>query len=138
MAAVAFSDLRDILEWGQDVGTIHDQTTGLPIGKTNGVKLKGSNETAVEACIAISEIGETQSGLKVKLHNKVSALEKLGKYLGLFRDKDAAGTGENSLRGFIEAVQRQGDPLPINNPNASRLAISATTDAPAAVPVSPK
>ena len=35
---------------------------------------------------AIAEISETRDGMKVKLHDKVQALEKLGKHLGLFKE----------------------------------------------------
>ena len=35
---------------------------------------------------AIAEISETRDGVKVKLHDKVQALEKLGKHLGLFKE----------------------------------------------------
>ena len=130
MARIAFSDLRDLLEWGPDAKTIYDATTGLPIGATSGVKLKPSHEISEDAARAISEISETAQGLKIKLHDKVCALVQLGKHLGMFRDKDTAGSAENLLRVLVEAVQRQGAPLPINNPNAGRLITTTSTTTP--------
>ena len=36
---------------------------------------------------AVSEIKETKEGISLKLHDKVSALEKIGRHLGMFVDK---------------------------------------------------
>ena len=35
----------------------------------------------------IAEIAETNAGVKVKLHNKVAALEQLAKHVGLYQDR---------------------------------------------------
>ncbi|MOA67293.1 hypothetical protein D3C78_1943990 [compost metagenome] len=36
---------------------------------------------------AVAEIKETKEGISLKLHDKVSALEKIGRHLGMFKDK---------------------------------------------------
>lgn len=36
---------------------------------------------------AVAEIKETRDGISVKLHDKVAALEKIGRHLGMFNDK---------------------------------------------------
>jgi len=36
---------------------------------------------------AVSEIKQTKEGISLKLHDKVSALEKIGRHLGMFKDK---------------------------------------------------
>ncbi|MNO36208.1 Terminase small subunit [compost metagenome] len=36
---------------------------------------------------AVAEITETKYGISLKLHDKVSALEKIGRHLGMFKDK---------------------------------------------------
>lgn len=36
---------------------------------------------------AIAELSETETGIKVKMHDKVRALEALGRHLGLFLDR---------------------------------------------------
>jgi phage terminase small subunit len=35
---------------------------------------------------AVSEIKQTKEGISIKLHDKVAALEKIGKHLGMFKD----------------------------------------------------
>lgn len=67
LARIGFADIRNAVEWG-----------GV------SVQLKDSNELDEATAAAISEVALTQSGLKIKLHDKLSALEKLGKHLGMF------------------------------------------------------
>ena len=66
LANIAFADLRDIvsIEGGQ-------------------MRVKDTAELTRQQSAAISEISETNSGLRVRMHSKVAALENLGKQLGL-------------------------------------------------------
>ena len=81
LAAIAFSDMRTFAEWGP-----------------GGVNLTDSALIAADArCVA--EVSQTHSvgggSLKIRLHDKVRALELLGRHVGLFtvRDHDQSGTG---------------------------------------------
>lgn len=73
LAAIAFANMSDYLDWGP-----------------NGVALRGKAELTRNQCAALAEISETltKSGAtrRIKLYDKISALEKLGRHLGLFRD----------------------------------------------------
>lgn len=73
IAKIGFSNLTDFMQWGP-----------------GGVKLKSSDELTVEQAACVSEVVETttESGgsIRFKLHDKLSALEKLGKHLKLFTD----------------------------------------------------
>jgi phage terminase small subunit len=44
---------------------------------------------------AVAEITETKYGISLKLHDKVSALEKIGRHLGMFKDKIEHSGGVN-------------------------------------------
>ena len=71
LARVGFSSLSEIAEFDE-----------------NGVKLKASKDLPEDAFAALSEVVETKDGtLKVKMHSKTTALELLGKYLGMYIDK---------------------------------------------------
>lgn len=67
IARIGFSDLRKAVSWS---------------GQT--VTLKHSEELDDDTAAAVSEVALTQSGLRIKMHDKLSALEKLGKHLGMF------------------------------------------------------
>ena len=119
LAKIAFSDPRHYLTWGPEEKKVVDPLSGLVIGKTSGVSLKPSAEIDDDAAGAISEIGETQSGLKLKLHSKEAALKLLGQELGMFKEQ-VEHDFTSPLRLLVEAVQREAAPLPVNDPNAGR------------------
>jgi phage terminase small subunit len=54
--------------------------------KNGKVVIKDTDELPADLRAAISEISQSRDGLKVKFHDKVAALEKLGKHLGMFKD----------------------------------------------------
>ena len=74
------------------------------IGWTDGVTVIPWNELDEDSAAAISEIAETRDGIKVKMHDKVGALHKLGMQLGMFQAKQT-GTAENPLHAFIQSMQ---------------------------------
>lgn len=76
-AILGFSDLADFIEWKGQTATLKDSAS-LD-------KLKRR---------AISEITQTESGLKIKLHDKKGALDSVARHLGMFNDKMAL-TGKN-------------------------------------------
>lgn len=68
---IAFADLADFVEWGP-----------------NGIRLKDSATLDAVRRRAIVEVKETASGgLSIKLADKVAALDRLGKHLGMFIEK---------------------------------------------------
>jgi phage terminase small subunit len=72
LAKVAFGDPRRLLSWGPD-----------------GMVLRDSSELTEAEAALVSEVSETRTAggggtRKVKLHCKLSALNALGKHLGLF------------------------------------------------------
>ena len=84
LAKIAFADPRELMEWGPE-----------------GVKLKDSADLTEGQAAAIAGVSEniTQNGssLKLKRHDKVKALELLGRHLGMFTDKV-----KNEISGGLE------------------------------------
>ena len=75
LAAIAFSDIRDVMEltdWG-------------------GIKIRPSEEWSEPASLAVQEVAMTRAGPKIKLASKLQALELLGRYLTLWKDERPQG-----------------------------------------------
>ena len=90
---IAFSDPREVMEWGP-----------------GGVKLKPSCDLTDDAAASLAELTESTTlnggSLKIKKHDKVKALELLGRHLGLF-DSDSANVNINAGRGAVVRVIRE-------------------------------
>lgn len=76
LANIAFSKSTSVMAWGP-----------------GGVVLKDSDSLAPEEAALVSEVSEvkpTEKGggsLKLKIHDKMKALELLGRHLGIFQDQ---------------------------------------------------
>lgn len=84
LAKIAFGTARDVMDWGP-----------------NGVTLKSSGELSDDQAASVAEVSETTTkeggSLKLKRHDKVKALELLGRHLGMFTDKV-----KNEISGGLE------------------------------------
>lgn len=81
LARIAFADAGD---YAQVVSMGSAKKAGIPV---QGVRLTPTAELSVDQRAAIASIEETQAGIKVRTHDKVKALELLGKHQGLFTEK---------------------------------------------------
>ena len=74
LARIAFGNKRAVMTWGP-----------------GGVSLRDSDELTDDEAAMVAEVQETitQAGgsLKMKTHDKVKALELLGKHVGMFAEK---------------------------------------------------
>jgi len=110
-AKIAKADMKNFLEFRTAKTVVdHDRITGEPIiDYAQIINVKDSDD--VDGSL-ISEVSISKDGtFKFKLHNKLDALEKAGKHLGMFIDKKEI-TGPNG--GPIETV---------NKPDLSKLTI---------------
>lgn len=82
LARIAFADPRDLMEWGPD-----------------GVRLRDSAGLTAEQAAGVAEVAEGSGGaLRLKKHDKVRALELIGRHLGMFKDKvEADVSGEVTI-----------------------------------------
>lgn len=74
---IGFADLVDFVEWGHDPND----------PKAPQVRLKPSAALDAARRRAIVEVSETRFGVRIKLADKLGALDRLGKTLGMFVDK---------------------------------------------------
>jgi len=97
LASIAFAN-------GADFAKIEDNDT---------VKMIPTDKLSSEKLPAIAGIKVNQYGVEVKLHDKVKALELLGKYLGTFEGNGAQSQAENNLLEAINSCGEEGlDDLP--------------------------
>ena len=96
LARVAFGNKRNLMRWGP-----------------GGVTLLDSEEIGEADAAMVSEVSETTSAtggsIKLKTHDKVKALELLGKHLGMFSDK-------------LELTGKDGGPVQTHQVTAEELA----------------
>lgn len=80
LAKVAFGNTRTVVSWG-----------------AGGVVLKDSDELTEDEAAIVSEVRETATkdggSMSIKTHDKIKALELLGKHIGMFRG-DSGGDDE--------------------------------------------
>jgi phage terminase small subunit len=86
IAKIAFSNMHDFAEYGTREVTIGVDDKGQPIReKRNIILLKESAETDGTL---VSEVKNTQTGVAIKLHDKIKALELIGRFKAMFTDKN--------------------------------------------------
>ena len=97
LAKIGFSDIRNAVRWGKspiDKDAKNAGPNGLGLYP---VELIPSEDLDDDIAATVSEVSLTQTGIKIKTYDKLSALEKIGKHLGMFVDK-----GELKLSGEIK------------------------------------
>jgi phage terminase small subunit len=89
LAKIAFSDIRKVVSWGPEATITHVPEDGVTIKRMeNRITLLDSDEIDDEARAAIAEVSQGANGaLHVKMHDKVAALDKLARVLGMYRIK---------------------------------------------------
>lgn len=87
LAAVAFANGTDF----------------VTITKNGKVQITPTEDVAEDKRKAVASIKEGQKGVEIKLHDKVRALELLGKHLGVF-DSNTASTGQEN--NIFEAINQ--------------------------------
>jgi len=84
LAKIAFGDIRKAVRWGEGVVIKNEDGEASVV---NDVALIASDKIDDDTAAAISEVSRTKDGMRLKMHDKLSALEKLGKDIGMFKDK---------------------------------------------------
>lgn len=94
LARIGFGDIRSVVAWRANTAeTGKEDEDGVPETRAfNEVELIGSDLIDHDAAAAIAEISQGKDGaLKIKMHNKVSALQEIGKHLGIAQKLEHGG-----------------------------------------------
>tara|TARA_R110000868_G_scaffold369943_1_gene633424 strand:- start:180 stop:731 length:552 start_codon:yes stop_codon:yes gene_type:complete len=84
LAKIGFSDIRKAVRWGGIPEVAEDGSHTYP------VEMIPSEDMDDETAAAITEVSLTAQGVRIKMADKLAALEKIGKHLGMF-----AGAGSD-------------------------------------------
>ena len=87
LGKIAFADIRKAVRWGRnpiDETSENADPNGLGIFP---VSLVPSEDIDDDTAAAVSEVSLTQSGIKIKMHDKKAALVDVGKHLGMFKER---------------------------------------------------
>ena len=89
LAKIGFANAGDFFDWGPD-----------------GVTVRSKDDLTLEQQAAVAEVCETTTKeggtIRVKLHDKPGALEKLGKHLGMFTEKVDLTSGGKALQNLSD------------------------------------
>lgn len=90
LAKLGFSDIKQVVEWRNITATAFDEH-GEPMEVPEvGVSIRDSDEIDEKVSAAISEVSRSKDGtIKIKMHDKLGALVKIGQHLGMFRQQAA-------------------------------------------------
>lgn len=86
LARIGFGDIRSVVAWRANLSeTDKEDEDGVPETRAfNEVELIGSADIDHDAAAAVAEISQGKDGaLKIKMHNKVAALQEIGRHLGI-------------------------------------------------------
>ena len=96
LVRIGFSDIRQVMSWS-----------------TKGVVLKRSADLDDDAAATIAEVSDTRTKdggtVKVKLHGKLEALDRLGRHFQLFGKDEPVAVGQRLI---LQVEWPDGSPVP--------------------------
>jgi len=128
LARVGFANLSDVTNWGsKEVAFGYDddgkQLPAAQIGDAVMVKHElapfvepiDRDDLPPDIRAAVAEVSLSRDGFKIKMHDKVGALEKIGRHLGMFKEKlEVTGKDGDSIkvetRTWRQALRQQKEP----------------------------
>ena len=92
LARIGFADIREVVSWRPEVIGIEppeDDEDGEPVKVIQSrVTVLDSATLTADTAAAIAEVSQGAQGqLRIKMHDKPAALERLGRALGMFKDR---------------------------------------------------
>ena len=106
LAKIAFANVTDAVKWGAALALKDSETGEAQIAQ--GVELIESADLPPNVTAAISEVRKTKEGISIKFHDKLGALEKIGKELGMFIDRKEVRHGRTLEELIIASYNRDG------------------------------
>lgn len=108
LAKIGFADIRKAVNWGKDPIDATSENADPNGLRQYPVSLIPSEEIDDDTAAAVSEVSLTQAGIKVKMHDKLSALTSIGKHLGMFVERTEDVTPVKTEGELIEQARRLG------------------------------
>jgi phage terminase small subunit len=87
LAKIAFCDIRKAVQWGMNPGDKSSENADPNGLNIYPVSLVPSERIDDDTAAAVSEVSLTQTGVKIKMHDKRAALVDIGKHLGMFVER---------------------------------------------------
>ncbi|MFX3633730.1 MAG: terminase small subunit [Candidatus Pristimantibacillus sp.] len=84
LAKIGFADIKEFLSFRTEKAVVAYKEGDPVFGYQDVIELRPSDQ--IDGTM-ISEVKHTREGLAFKLHDKVAALDKIGRHLGMFNDK---------------------------------------------------
>lgn len=94
---IAFADIRDVVSWRPELVPLKQEIEesgeevepdGLKAVMVSRVTVLDSATLSEDAAAAVAEVAQSATGaIRIKLHDKPAALEKLARMLGMFKDR---------------------------------------------------
>ncbi|WP_052465730.1 terminase small subunit [Phaeobacter sp. S60] len=112
LARIGFADIRKAVAWGSTPADLLEGDEGGDEGAPASVypvDLVRSSEVDDDTAAAIAEVSLTKGGVKLKMHDKLSALEKIARHLGMLNGSGAGDDDAPSLTININAKEPVGD-----------------------------
>jgi phage terminase small subunit len=115
LARVGFAKITDLVSWRSNVremGEVDDKDGEAPeliLTITNQVEFVDSDKLAPAVAAAIAEVSRSANGtIKIKMHDKLGALTKLGLHLGVFGrvDKPEAPGKKQAVQAKADGINR--------------------------------
>lgn len=88
LSRIAFSDIRKVVSWRPEMVEVEGAEGEGAKVMASRVTVLDSAEIDPDTACAVSEVSQSATGgLRIKLHDKTAALEKLGRAMGMFKDR---------------------------------------------------
>ena len=87
LSKIGFADIRKAVRWGRSPIDGKAETADPNGLGVYPVELVPSEEIDDDTAGAVAEVSLTQTGVKIKLHDKRAALVDIGKHLGMFIER---------------------------------------------------
>lgn len=132
LAAVGFARATDFVrvETEPTSRLVIHPLTGEPVSMPGGyqqtVRITDTADLPEDKAAALAGIKQGANGIELKLHDKLRALELLGKAVGMFDSREAPVTAENNL--FEVIAESAKEVLPTNDLSEIEQATAAGAD----------
>lgn len=111
LASVGFARASDFVRVETEpalklgIHPITGEVINVPGGYCQTVRITDTDELPEDKAAALAGIKQGANGIEVKLHDKVRALELLGKAVGMFDKADGAQQGIEDLTPLVELLK---------------------------------